>query len=108
MERKTKKHAVYSLEEKEEILELFLSCEYSAVQLAKMYNLDSRKRLYVWRDMKLKYGKIVDMRGKSKSPSKGRAKKRISPRDMTHEELISYVEMVEYIKKSITYLIKQK
>jgi transposase-like protein len=63
-ERKTVKHTVYTIEEKEEILNLYLSGKKSSEQLAREYDLDSPKRIRVWRDMKLKYGRIVDRRGK--------------------------------------------
>lgn len=58
--RKTKKHAVYTLDEKEKILELYMSGQKSAIELALIYDLDEPNRVRTWRDMKLKYGKIVD------------------------------------------------
>lgn len=64
-ERKTKKHAVYTLEEKEKILELYLSGEKSPSELVVEYDLGDPKKLRKWREMKLKYGKLIDGRGKS-------------------------------------------
>lgn len=104
--RKTIKHAVYSLEEKEKILELYLSGEKSSRELVLEYDLDSLCRVRKWRDIKAKHGKLVDLRGRSKGGAKGRPKS-IQIDAMSREELIKHIRMIEDIKKAIAYLKQQ-
>lgn len=108
--RKTKKHAVYTLEQKEQILELYLSGEKSATELALIYDLDSPKRVRTWRDMKLKYGKLLDRRGQTLEghKPKGRPKQKTNYEDMSREELIKELRMIEDIKKAVAYLRQPK
>jgi len=108
--RKTRKHAVYTLKEKEDILELYMSGQKTAKQLALEYDLDRHTRLYIWRDMKLKYGKIVDRRGQTKEghKPKGRPKSSKKYEEMNREELIAQLRIHDDIKKTIAYLRAQK
>lgn len=107
-ERKTKKHAVYTLEEKEKILDLYLSGEKMPSELVVEYDLGDPKKLRKWRDMKLKYGKFVDQRGKSIEGTKKRGRpKSIQLENMNKEELIQHIRMIEDIKKAMAYLSKQ-
>lgn len=108
--RKTQKHAVYTLEQKEQILELYLSGEKSAIELALIYDLDSPKRVRTWRDMKLKYGKLLDRRGQTLEghKPKGRPKQKTNYEDMSREELIKELRMIQDIKKSVAYLRQPK
>lgn len=107
-ERKTTKHAVYTLEEKEEILSLYLSGQKSTEQLCREYDIGDSRRIRVWRDMKLKYGKIVDGRGKKKEGGKKRGRpKSARLEEMSKEDLIKHIRMIEDIKKVMAYLKKQ-
>jgi transposase-like protein len=107
-ERKTVKHTVYTIEEKEEILSLYLSGKKSSEQLAREYDLDSPKRIRVWRDMKLKYGRIVDRRGKNTESGQKRGRpKSIKIEEMRKDDLIQHIRMIEDIKKATAYLKKQ-
>lgn len=104
-ERKTVKHAVYTLEEKEKILEKYLSGEKSSEELAQIYDLDSSKRVRTWRDMKLKYGRLMDRRGMKVEGGKKRGRpKSVQLEDMNREELIEHIRMIEDIKKAMAYL----
>lgn len=108
--RKTKKHAVYTLDEKEKILELYMSGQKSAIELALIYDLDEPNRVRTWRDMKLKYGKIVDRRGQKLvgHKPKGRPKQKTNYEDMSREELIKELRIIEDIKKAVAYLRRPK
>jgi transposase-like protein len=108
--RKTKKYAFYTLEEKERILELYMSGKKNAKELALEYGLDQYRRIYRWRDMKLKYGKIVDRRGNKVEGGKpkGRKPKSLKYEDMTREELIQALEMRDDLKKAMAYLRNQE
>lgn len=108
--RRTKKHAIYTLEEKEIILELYMSGQKNAKELDLEYGLDQYRRIYKWRDMKLKYGKIVDRRGQKVEGGKpkGRKPKSLKFEDMTREELIQELEMRDDLKKAMAYLRKQE
>jgi len=107
-ERKTTKHAVYTLEEKEKILDLYLSGEKRAIELAREYDLGDPKKLRKWRDMRLKYGRIIDLRGRSIEgiTMKGRPKS-VNLEEMNKDELIKHIRMIEDIKKAMAYLKKR-
>ncbi len=107
-ERKTIKLAVYTLEEKEKILELYLSGEKTSQVLAREYDLGNPKKIREWRDMKLKHGRLIDRRGRNID---GRVRKSrpkcIKLEDMNKEELIKHIRMIEDIKKAMAYLRKR-
>jgi len=104
-ERKTIKHAVYTIEEKEKILELYLSGEKTSNELALEYNLGSPKRIRKWRDMKLRDGRIIDGRGRNVEGGKKKGRpKSVQLEDMNKEELIKHIRMIEDIKKAMAYL----
>lgn len=107
-ERKTIKHAVYSLEEKGKILELYLSGEKSSEELSREYDLGSSKKVREWRDMKLKYGRLVDRRGRNVEGGKKKGRpKSAQLEDMNKEELIKHIRMIEDIKKAMACLRKR-
>ena len=107
-ERKTIKHAVYTHEEKEKILDLYLSGEFSANQLARDYDLGDKKKVLEWRDMRLKHGRLVDGRGRKVEgiTRKGRPKS-VNILDMNKDEPIKHIRMIEDIKKAMAYLRKR-
>lgn len=104
--RKTTKHEVHSLEEKRRILELYLSGEKSAVELAREYDLDDRTRIYKWLKIKDKHGELVDLRGRATGSRKGRPKS-IQLESMSRDELIKHIRMIEDVKKAMAYLERQ-
>jgi transposase-like protein len=106
-ERKTTKHAVYTLEEKERILEQYLSGAKRPSELEREYDLGNTKKLREWRDMKLKHGRLVDRRGKRVEGSKPRGRpKSVRLEEMNRGELIKHIRMIDDIKKAMAYLRK--
>jgi len=110
-ERKTKKHRQYTIDEKNEIVQMYLTGETKGIgSLAK--DLDIYKSMIErWIKQYQEFGTTVDRRGKSTKdqvPNKGRPKKRIKLEDMSKEQLIEHVRMIEDIKKAAAYLKKQK
>lgn len=108
--RKTKKHAVYSLEEKEMILEMYMSGKMGMNQIVNEYDLGNHSIIIRWRDMKLKYGKIIDRRGQKLEghKPKGRPKRNRNYEEMSREELIQELQMRDELKKAMAYLERQK
>jgi transposase-like protein len=111
MERKTTKHRQYTIEEKNEIVEMYLSGETGGHKtLAK--DLDVSKSVVKrWIDQYQEFGTTVDRRGKASkkdTPNKGRPKKAVRLEDMSKEELIEHINMLEDIKKVAAYLKQQK
>lgn len=103
--RKTIKHAVYTLEEKEKILELYLSGEKSSVELAREYDLGNPKKIREWRDMKLRDGRLIDRRGRNIEGGKKKGRPQsVKIEDMNKDELIKHIRMIEAIKKAMAYL----
>lgn len=110
-ERKTKKHRQYTIDEKNEIVQMYLSGESKGIEsLAK--DLDIYNGMIErWIKQYQEFGTTVDRRGKSTKdqvPNKGRPKKQIKLEDMSKEQLIEHVRMIEDIKKAAAYLKKQK
>ena len=111
MERKTIKHRQYTIEEKNEIIAMYLSGETRGIEaLAK--NLDvSNSVVSRWIKQYQELGTTVDRRGRAtrrESPTKGRPKKPMKLEDMSKEQLIEHVRMIEDIKKVAAYLKQQK
>ena len=62
--RKTKKHKVYSIEEKNQIVLLYLDKHIGVTQLIREYDLGSDSVLYHWIKQYRENGTVVDGRGK--------------------------------------------
>jgi len=107
--RKTMKHKVYSIEEKNTIVKLYLDGQKGLLEIVREYDLCGKSALFRWVKMTREVGTVVDNRGRSVNPGKrkGRPKKLVIE-EMSHEELVHYVRMSEDIKKSMAYLRKQK
>jgi len=110
--RKTKKHKTYSIEEKNEIVELFLSKKMRTEAIVRKYDICSRSTLYKWINQYREFGTCVDRRGKAtkeQAPNKGRTKKhKVDLNELSKEVLIERIKMYEDIKKSIAYLLKEQ
>lgn len=113
--RKTnrKTHAKYSIEEKNQIVLLYLDRHMSRAQIIREYDLAGDTVLYRWIKQYQTYGACIDNRGKCsklQNPKKGRQRK--TPErpleEYSKEELIERCRMLEDIKKSIAYLESQK
>lgn len=110
-ERKTKKHRQYTIEEKNEIVQMYLSGETKGIgSLAK--DLDIYKSMIErWIKQYQEFGTTVDRRGrgnKNEVPNKGRPKNPVELEDMSREQLIEHIRMIEDIKKAVAYLKRQK
>ena len=104
MERKTKKHRQYTIEEKNEIVEMYLSGETAGIQtLAKDLDV-SNSMIIRWIKQYHEFGTTVDRRGKASkkdNPNIGRPKKPMALEDMSKEQLIEHIKMMEDIKKVV-------
>ena len=109
--RKTnnKTHKHYTIEEKNQIVLLYLDHHMGFSQIKRTYDLSADHILYDWVKQYKAYGTCVDNRGKStrlQSPKKGRQRKtKEKPlEDYTKEELIERCRLLEDIKKSVACL----
>lgn len=110
---KRKTHKKFTIEEKNQIVLLYLDQHMGGSEIARTYDLNHRRQLYVWVEQYKKYGTCVDKRGKCTkltNPKKGRPRK--TPErpleDYSKQELIERCRMLEDIKKSLAYLESQK
>ena len=111
--RKTKKHKVFSIEEKNQIVLLYLDSHIGLSQIIREYDIVSRSIVRRWIIQYQEYGTCVDRRGlgtKLENPNKGRPRKtpEKSLEEMTKEELIERVRLLEDIKKSLACLDEQQ
>ena len=107
--RKTKKHKVYTTEEKIQIVLLYLDRHMGASQIVREYDLSNYDVLYRWVKQYEETGTIVETRGrgtKVEIPNKGRPRKTLEKtlEEMSKEELIERVRLLEDIKKSLACL----
>ena len=106
-------HTKYTNEEKEKIVLLYLNNEMGTTQIVREFNLAGNKVLSRWVKQYKEFGKIFETRGKTtkfNNPNKGRPKKYPEKplEELSKEELIERVRMLEDIKKSLVYLTSQK
>ena len=111
MERKTRKHRQYTIEEKNEIVLMYLNGETAGLDtIAKDLDVDGSV-VRRWIRQYQEFGTTVDRRGRGtreEVPNKGRPKKPMKLEDMSKEELIEHIKMIEDIKKVAAYLRQQK
>ena len=112
--RKTnnKTHKKYTNEEKEKIVLLYLNHEMGLRQIVRTYDVASDSAFYKWVNNYKKNGCIIDGRGKAtklNNPRKGRPRKNLEKplEELSKQELIERVRMLEDIKKSLVYLMSQ-
>ena len=106
-------HTKYTNEEKEKIVLLYLNHEMSPSSIVKKFDLSNCHILYRWTKQYKEFGKIFETKGKTtklESPSKGRPRKHPEKplEELSKEELIERVKMLEDIKKSLVYLTSQQ
>lgn len=107
--RKTKKHTVYSIEEKNEIIRQYLSGEINFNACIRTYDLGGKSVLERWVKQVKLFGTVVDRRGQNKPGGKRRGRpKKTDLNSMSKDELISIIGVYEDIKKTIAYLRAQK
>ena len=107
-----KTHTKYTNEEKEKIVLLYLNHEMGLTQILREYDIASDSVFYRWVKNYRKNGCITDCRGKATkfiTPNKGRPRKYPERplEELSKEELIEKVRMLEDIKKSLVYLSSQ-
>ena len=106
--RKTIKHKVHTITEKNEIVKEYLSGTTGFAKINRKYDISGRQTLYNWVKQYKQFGTTTDNRGKSSKKGISGRKKQLNPEQMSREELIEYVKAVEDIKKLVVYLNKQK
>ena len=111
--RKTKKHPVYTTEEKIQIALLYLDHHMGVIQIVREYDLANKDVLHRWVKQYKETGTIIETRGrgtKVEFPNKGRPRKTAEKtlEEMTREELMERVRMLEDIKKSLACLDEQQ
>lgn len=113
--RKTnnKTHTKYTNEEKEKIVLLYLNYEMGPSQIIREFDLPGFNTLYRWVGTYKKYGCIIETRGRAtklNNPNKGRPSKFPEKplEELSKEELIEKVRLLEDIKKSLVYLSSQQ
>jgi len=113
--RKTnnKTHKKYTIEEKNQIVLLYLDQHMRVSEIVRAYDLAKDFILYRWVKQYKTYGTCIDGRGKAtklENPNKGRPRKTIERalEEYSKEELIQRCRMLEDIKKSMAYLVNQK
>ena len=108
-----KVHTKYTNEEKEKIVLLYLNHEMRTNQIVREFDLSNNDVLYRWVKQYKKFGKIFETRGKAtrlNNSNKGRPRKHHEKtlEELSKEELIERVRMLEDIKKSLVYLTSQQ
>ena len=106
-------HTKYTNEEKEKIVLLYLNHEMGPTQIVRQFDLADRGTLYGWVKNYKKNGHIIETRGKAtkfNTTNKGRPKKYTEKplEELSKEELIEKLRMLEDIKKSLVYLTSQQ
>lgn len=104
------KYPKHTIEEKNKIVEEYLSGDTRTTDLLKKYKISHRSVLARWIEQYRETGTTYDNRGKGTHKRVGRSKKakELNPEEMTREELIEYVKALEDIKKYLAYQEKQK
>lgn len=106
--RKNKK---WTIQEKNEIVLLYLDGHMGWSEILRTFNIPSDRMLQRWIEQYRKFGTCVDNRGKctkQQNPNKGRPKKtKINYQDMTKEELIKELELRDELKNFLVYLNQQ-
>ena len=113
--RKTnnKTHKKYTIEEKNQIVLLYLDRHMGPRRIGKEYDLANLNILYKWVRKYNEFGTCIDGRGKItklENPNKGRPRKKPERKleEYSKEELIQRCRMLEDIKKSMAYLVTLK
>ena len=106
--RKTKKHKLFSIEEKNQIVLLYLDKHIGMTQIIREYDIAATSMIQRWVKQYQEFGTCVDRRGKAtkqEAPKKGRPRKYNEKlEDLTKEQLIERLNLYKDIKKSLAYL----
>lgn len=106
--RKTKKHKVYGIEEKNQIVLLYMDRHMGVMEIVRKYDIADKSVLYRWIKQYKEHGTCIDNRGKAtknEAPTKGRPRKyNENLEDLTKAQLIERINLYKDIKKSLAYL----
>ncbi len=106
-----RKNKHWSIEEKNQLVLLYLDQHMSAIQITNEYNIPHKRMLYSWVEQYRKYGTCVDNRGKctkEQNPNIGRPRKtKNNYQNMSKEELIKELEFRDELKNFLVYLNQQ-
>ena len=107
-----RKNKRWSIQEKNQIVLLYLDQHMYATQIVKEFKIPQSKLLYSWVAQYRKFGTCVDNRGvciKLQNPKKGRQKGSGKPKyqDMTKEQLIKELKLRDELKNFLVYLNQQ-
>ncbi|MBQ7880608.1 MAG: transposase [Clostridia bacterium] len=106
-----RKNRKWTIEEKNQIVLLYLDGHMSGAQIVKEFHLPQQRMLYKWAEQYRKFGTTVDNRGrgtKNEVPNKGRPKKTKNDyQNMSKEQLIKELELRDELKNFLVYLNQQ-
>ena len=106
-----RKYKHWSIQEKNEIVLLYLDQHMSRTQILREFNIPGDSIFQRWVNQYHKFGTCVDNRGKCtklQNPNKGRQKKtKTNYQNMTKEELIKELELRDELKNFLVYLNRQ-
>ncbi len=106
-----RKNKRWSIQQKNEIVLLYLDGHMARAEILKTFNISDDSILQLWITQYRKFGTCVDNRGKCtklQNPNKGRQKKtKTSYQNMTKEELIKELELRDELKNFLVYLNQQ-
>lgn len=107
--RKTIKHKVYSIEEKNEIVKRYLNGNIGFTECLQIFDISSRSVLHRWVHQFRTNGTTSDQRGQKKPEGKPKGRpKKVDLDSLSKDELISIIKVYEDIKKALAYLRQQK
>ncbi len=110
--RKTKKHKVFSIKEKNQIALLYLDKHMGVSQILREFDISSSSVLRRWINQYKEHGTCVDRRGKATkkdNPKIGRPRKyNENLEDLTKKQLIERLNLYKDIKKSLAYLNREQ
>lgn len=110
-ERKTEKHKSFSIQEKNQIVLLYLERHMRRCDILKEYDIPHESMLKRWVKQYREFGTCVDRRGKGghkEGISRGRPKKHVvALEEMSKKDLIEMVRMYEDIKNSLACVMNQ-
>ena len=106
-----RKNKRWTIQEKNEIVLLYLDQHMGWNEILKTFNIPGDGMLQRWIEQYRKFGTCVDNRGKCtklQNPNKGRQKKtKTNYQNMTKEELIKELELRDQLKNFLVYLNQQ-
>ena len=107
------KYKRWTIQEKNEIVLLYLDGHMGRTEILKRFNISNDGILHKWIEQYRQYGTCIDNRGKCtklENPNKGqgrRINKKKTYQEMSKEELIKELEFRDELKNFLVYLNQQ-